>query len=451
MNRQILYSLTFAVLMSSLFPVMGQGLHTEWNLTVGSGWDVSPRVHDLDLDRRDEVISIASGDPPVIYCIEYDGSVKWQADLSGTEGIGVALGDLTGNSRLEVVAACSDPSGSHVWAFDRTGQLLWTYELEGRCTSSPLVADLDWDGRDEVLVCGEGSGLNCIDGATGNLLWTTPKRIPNMNYISVADIGRAGVIDVLWLQNKTGSIWIIDSKSGETKRTLNGTAEVSYFGQVMVGDLESDGYLDLVVSTGEEIYCMDPTSLSIRWQVELQSRYQGALGDVDGDGELEILIPGHGMVVCLEASGDQKYSMPIETGGWMGSISLGDIDGDGFQEVLVADHMTQVIYGLDGNTGYVELSYASDKGGLFNGPDAPCIADGDWDGLVEVYVVTAFEEKSPILSMESDSSGSSHHEWPQLLHDWRGTANHETTLITVPEGLLFLVPLGALALYRRSR
>jgi hypothetical protein len=274
--------------------------------------------------------------------------------------------------------------------------------------------------------------------------------MPNMNYIAVADLERSGVVDVLWFQNKTGSTWILDSASGKTKRTLNGTTETSYFGWPMIGDIDSNGDLDLVVSNGQKVLRINPITLNTMWEVEIPSRYPGAMGDVDVDGELEILIPGDGVIICLEGNGDQKYSVPIETGGWMGSIVMGDIDGDGFQEALVSDHMTQIIYGLDANTGYIELSHASDRGGLFKGSCAPAIADGDWDGIVEVYIGTAFEENSPILSLESNSGGAHHHEWPQLMHDWRGSGNYETPLRTVPEPLSILAILVIVRLLFRS-
>jgi hypothetical protein len=450
MKRRCTLPFLVLVLVAISPPAFSQGLHTEWNLSIGPGWDVSPRVHDLDLDRRDEILSIA-GSPPVLYCIGHNGDLKWQSELGGSEGVGVALGDLDGDSILEVIAATSGSTGSMVYAFKSAGQQAWTFELEGKCTSAPLVADLDWDGRDEVLVCDEGTGLHCISGPTGDLLWTTPRRMPNMNQIAVADIERSGVVDVLWFQNKTGSIWIIDSGSGDTKKTLNGTPETSYFGWPMIGDIDSDGFLDLVVSTGQKVICMDPSNLNTRWEIEIPSRYPGAMGDVDGDGELEILIPGDGVITCLEGSGIKKYSVPIETGGWMGSIVLGDIDGDGFQEALVSDHMTQIIYGLDASTGYIELSHASDRGGLFKGSCAPAIADGDWDGIVEVYVGMAFEENSPILSLESNSGGAYHHEWPQLMHDWRGSGNYETPLRTVPEVLWVLAVLAIIRLLDRSK
>jgi hypothetical protein len=275
--------------------------------------------------------------------------------------------------------------------------------------------------------------------------------MPNMNYIAVADIERSGVVDVLWFQNKTGSTWILNSASGKTKRTLNGTTETSYFGWPMIGDIDSDGDLDLVVSTGRKVLRINPITLNTIWEVEIPSRYPGAMGDVDGDGELEILIPGDGVIICLEGNGAQKYSVPIETGGWMGSIVMGDIDGDGYQEALVSDHMTQIIYGLDANTGYIELSHASDRGGLFKGSCAPAIADGDWDGIVEVYIGTAFEKNSPILSLESNSGGAYHHEWPQLMHDWRGSGNYETPLRTVPEPLSILAILVIVRLLFRSK
>lgn len=422
--------LACAILM--LPTVLCQGLFLKWNVSSSGGWETAPRVNDLNHDKVDEIIAIASGEPPILKCLGADGKLRWQVDLQGSEGTGVAIGDLDGDSKFEVVAASSHPLGSALFAFNTDGNLIWKLDLEGMCTASPIVVDLDWDGFDEVLIVDEGRGLHAVDGRTGSILWTVERRLPGQNTISVADIRRTGKLEVIWLQNKTGSIWFTDAETRETRK-LNKTGDRSYFGWPMIGDIDADGFLDLIVCTPDDLICIDPLSLSTRWTAQVPSRYAGAMGDVDLDGGLEILVPGNGKVTCLETDGTVKYQSTVGTGGWMGSLVLGDIDGDGIQEALFSPEGTQTLYVMDARSGNLESSFSSFLGGTFEGTSPPAMADGDWDGGVEAYCGVANASPAPFYALASQERGASMLDWPQLSHDWRNTANYETPMRTTPD------------------
>jgi len=425
--------LACAILM--LPTVLCQGLFLKWNVSSSRGWEAAPRVNDLDLDQVDEIIAIASGEPPVLKCLGADGKLKWQANLQGSEGTGVAIGDLNGDSKFEVVAASSHPLGSGLFAFKANGNPMWKLDLEGLCTAAPVVVDLDWDGSDEVLVVDEGRGLHAVDGRTGSILWSIEKRLPGQNIISVADIRRNGRLEVIWLQNKTGSIWFIDATARETRK-LNKTGDRSYFGWPMIGDINADGYLDLVVCTPDDVICIDPLSLSTKWTAQVPSRYAGAMGDVDLDGGLEVLVPGNGKVTCLETDGTIRYQSTVGTGGWVGSLILGDVDGDGIQEALFSPHGTQILYAMDARSGSQESSFSSFLGGTFDGRSPPAMADGDWDGGIEVYCGVANASPAPFYALASQERGASMLDWPQFSHDSRNTANYETPMRIIPDPTL---------------
>ena len=44
-------------------------LYTEWDYPGIGDWQTPPRIHDLDGDRRAEVLAIASGTPPLLVCL----------------------------------------------------------------------------------------------------------------------------------------------------------------------------------------------------------------------------------------------------------------------------------------------------------------------------------------------------------------------------------------------
>lgn len=247
--------------------------------------------------------------------------------------------------------------------------------------SSPAVADLDGDGAPEVI--GAAYTLFVLNGATGTLKWSSASPGGGRVWPGVVVADLDGDVD----------LEIVTASSGGYLRTLSHTGAPLWtahpaneeFRSLAAGDLDGDGDLELVVGRAKldrvNAWVFEHTgALRPGWPQVQGSEGSAAgiyndtigLGDLDGDGQLELVIPSDTITIgAYEANGAQMPTNPLyhshpghdmnlwsevpayvdleyEVRGWgpcydeftaranfaIGPANIVDLNGDGVKEVV---------------------------------------------------------------------------------------------------------------------
>ncbi|MCB9706763.1 MAG: VCBS repeat-containing protein [Myxococcales bacterium] len=444
--------------------------------TLAGSWDenwlASPALVDLDGDGELEIVAPRHS---VLYVYDSTGELRWQTAWASSasnspEHGGVrmwpsaAVADLDGDGDMEIaVAAHPDDNGYNVAVYDHLGELLpgWPQAYGGVEVRSIAVADVDGDGRGEILITKQADGpatnVFKLDGTTapgwpqvGDCKAPAGDCIDyggfNQN-IGAGDLDGDGVMDVVSTYDAIGfGIWSGDGANFTTAPGFAdawvtgvdayhdlalamqgwGTGDRSEFtySPPVIADIDGDGEHEVVLGGDHESSeSTDNQGISVwvlnadmtrpaGWEWPKDSDpplvYDGelganivpnypapAVGDLDGDPGLEIVIPAYdGKLRAYRSTGEVMWVYAYgQASPYVGASEalIVDLNGDGSPEILFATYSGGepkapgtpahlIILDAGGNELHkVELAH---RGSMA----APSVADLDGDGQPELVI-----------------------------------------------------------------
>jgi len=421
-----------------------------WPLMGGEAMYGSPAAADVDLDGDLEVL-VGSGEiygwhHTGVEILDGDGDPRTEGVLApeGTGGYrsSIAIGQLDDDPYLEIVgAAWGDvgPEGSptyEIWAWNAEdgtplGGEYWPVTTNKFCWATPVLADLNYDGLDEVILpCAngylyvwnsDGSGFLNPDG-----IFTTLHASWNYGSAAVANINLDNDQEIL-VPSRSDSIYCFHPDGSSVPGwpvNVGGDAR----GSVALGDVNNNGMIEVVAaSNGNLVWLFTCEGVVFpNWPQVcfLNDDFASSptLADLDGDGDLEILMTSSDAQIHIWTwEGDVYTGWPQTVAGGdlgdkRGSVSVGDIDGDSDVEIVVGASNGKV-YGYDTDGEILAGWPIQTDAEVFS---SPTLADLDGDGDVEV-IVSGMDGMVYVWDTAGSYNDGDGIEWGTFRHDNRRT------------------------------
>jgi len=287
---------------------------------------------------------VIGGSDGKLCCLDAEtGKERWTRQVGSITWGAAIWADLDGDGRHEVIAGTDHA----VIALDADGKALWTFRrppgeppLE---IDAPLAAcDVDGDRRAEVFGA-DRCGPFCVD-ANGKLRWQRLTGDGPAGAVAVADADRDGQAELYCGAASDPAVIALDARDGRVRWTFPTLSAPS---SLAVGDLDRDGREQIIAADVQgRVYALHHQGV-LMWffQTVQPVGAQVTLGDVDGDGVIEALVAsGDHSLYCLDDEGNLEWRYRADKR-LLAPATLTDVDDDGKTDLVFggSDHVLRCV------------------------------------------------------------------------------------------------------------
>lgn len=341
----------------------------------------------------------------------------------------IAVGDLDGDGDLDLYLANGENEGvapNTIWLNDGSGNFHQSInQTDDSETHFVALGDLDGDGHLDAIIGANGAGRAVINDGNANMAYSNRYLDSEllgvyMPYPALGDLDGDGDPDLLLagccggatsgapggdrVMFSSNTIWFNDGSGGFT----NSGQLLGRDGTVMaaLGDLDGDGNLDIFEANSSSMTDtqggMDRNQPNKVWlndgsgffadsgqRLGREESYAVALGDLDGDGSLDAFVGNrNGSKVWLnDGSGVFRDSDQVLGNRDMRLVVLGDLDGDeDLDAYCFGRGFGEIWINQGGAQGGLPGSFEFSESLSFSLWHASTLGDVDGDGDLDIIV-----------------------------------------------------------------
>ncbi len=403
----------------------GAGVYTNANRSFGVGNSYGIATADLDGDGDSDFVIANYGLANRIYLNDGAGNFIDSAQRLGDSlSRSVSIVDIDADGFLDLVFA---NYGQENKIYINDGKANFTdsgQKLGNKNSSDVATLDFDGDGRIDLVFVNENQENNLYSQDLSGVFKKTVS-LPmkkDSRTIGALDFDRDGDIDIIVGNYLDTYSIMLNSLAGSNSRVqyVDSGQELdnSSSEKILLGDLNNNGFLDLVISNSREsnrIYINDGNGVFINTDQEFPENINGeiALADIDSDGDLDLIEVNQ----SAEEQSNRIYlndGSAIFTdsgqniGNWSSTdVTMVDVDLDGDLDMVVANpetsnHLYINDNGIFSDSGQVLAGSVVIDSGDVDGDGDPDLIFAGLNQLVQLYE----NNGSGVFSIKSDFSNS---------------------------------------------
>ena len=449
---------------ANLYVLNGKTGAIKWSIN-GDARETACELADLNKDGVPEILYGLTGTR--LRAVRGDGKILWTtAKLTGADQpqFPILTADIDGDGYPSIYFLTEDQSPEEysgnladytgaVNMLDQNGKVLRTTWIYHPCWGGASLADMNGDGRFELYVSDRengyngvpSNGLSAFDAATLTPLWSRPDIHHSSAMAVITDVDGDGKLDLVAQKIVYWGPMILDPMTGATITDYSDRYLPTH-GTGTVYDIDGDGHKEDIFSTS---YPMEDRPLSIftvfdlttgevefEPTLEVHSTWPPRVGDVNGDGKMEILAAlgdqtdrtGTNALLIYDSQYNLLQRVELSRSGQLSPAKVFDTDGDGYNEVVLVGKSGKItVYDTLGATpnpaprtwvqGYSErrdnVPLYVPPPGAGAGPAAPQLSGESPDGTTNVPLgptlsinVQDFQNQPIDLTFEVAAAGS---------------------------------------------
>ncbi len=395
---------------------------TRWLYNGDNKISTAITLGDINNDGYTEIIF--GNDGGYLYVLNSEGKIVWYDKIDGSVKTTPALLDINNDGYLDVIFGTSR---GYVYTLNgNNGTTIWKRYVGGVIRGSCGVSDINNDGTPEIVVTASVLGNNLYNGEVyalssknGTVLWSSSIATGISGSFAIGDINNDNIPEVV-VGDKNYSLFILSGKNGSRIELFSDI--ISYGTSPVIGDLDGDGHLDIViVNEFRGVIAIDARTKKIKWETKLGDKPEAVsptLVDLDGDGYLDVIVGGHDEKVYALSGADGSEKWIYQVDDVLASpAAIGDIDGDNKLDVVVCSGKS--VYAIDGEKGTLLWKYLINS--YLQVP--PAVYDINNDGNLEV--IYGFSSIVGVLGYNSSETTGTRVFWPTFGGTSSNTRNIE--------------------------